>query len=428
MTVKLRLTAGLLGQGYSQAVTIGAQLVSVPVLIGLWGVEQYGAWLLISAIPTYLALADLGFAQVGAAEMTMRVARGDRASAAIAFHTVFAMNCIIGLTVFCGMAAVALSPLSVSLMGQAYTNSAIPLVLLALSLHALLSLLQGILGAGMRSEGHFALMSFTFATLRLADISAVMLAAWFGGDLLDAALAMLVTRAVLTALVAFLIQRRWSWLRLGFANARVEEARRMLRPSLHFLGYTLGNLVSIQGATIVIGAVLGPAAVAVTSTTRTLARLGVTGANMLNFTLQPEYSMRYAEGGSGGLTKLFRFHILTIIAVAVVYVCFMLGLGSSFYAVWTKAKIEMPAMLFSFLLMGSAVDMLWTALQTPAIATNRMKLTGPAYLIVSCLGLAALAYYSPREGVVAFGAVAFAGAVAMLVIAYAEYRKLQRQS
>jgi hypothetical protein len=70
-----RLTKGLGAQGYSQAVQIFIRLAEVPLLLGFWGTQLYGEWLMLAAIPAYLAIADMGFAGVASREMSMRSGR-----------------------------------------------------------------------------------------------------------------------------------------------------------------------------------------------------------------------------------------------------------------------------------------------------------------------------------------------------------------
>jgi hypothetical protein len=76
--LKAKLLRNLGANAYGQAITILIQLVSVPLYLHYWGKQLYGEWLILSAIPAYLALSDIGFASVTANDMTMRVANGDR--------------------------------------------------------------------------------------------------------------------------------------------------------------------------------------------------------------------------------------------------------------------------------------------------------------------------------------------------------------
>jgi len=424
-SLRLRLSAGLAAQAYNQAITIGFQLISVPLLLTFWGVERYGVWLLISAIPFYLALADLGFAQVGASDMTMRVAREDRAGAVATYHTIFAMNCVLGL-IGCGaMVAFALSPLGAALVGEAHGGPDAQWALVFLAIHVLFSLLQGVIGAGLRSVGQFAHMIAFFATARLLDGILLLTTAGAGGGLLDAALAMIAGRIVITTAILVFLHHSHPWLRLGFGKASRAVIREMLSPSLYYTGYMLGNLISIQGAIVVIGAVLGPAAVAVAGTTRTLARIGVNGAILLNQIMAPEYSVRFGLAHKQRVDRLFAFHIAAVAAVALAYVVFMLLFGAQIYGWWTKSATGAQDTLLLLLVLASAGDMIWTTLQAPAISANKLRLASTAYLVASAIGLAVLFLYAKEVGVDLFGMVALGLSPVMIGVAWIENRAVR---
>ena len=74
---------------YGQIVTIAAQIGLVPILLHAWGIERYGAWLLLSALLAYLTLSDFGFTFIAKNEMTMKAASGDRQGALVTYQSVF---------------------------------------------------------------------------------------------------------------------------------------------------------------------------------------------------------------------------------------------------------------------------------------------------------------------------------------------------
>jgi hypothetical protein len=57
--VTRRLLRGLGANAYGQFVTVIVQLVGVPILLHAWGAQLYGEWLILFAIPAYLAMTDL---------------------------------------------------------------------------------------------------------------------------------------------------------------------------------------------------------------------------------------------------------------------------------------------------------------------------------------------------------------------------------
>jgi len=83
-----RIVRGIGANVYSQLVQTALQLLSVPIYATHLGLATYGAWLVIFTVPNYLAFADFGFAAAAANDMTVSVARGDRAAAIETFHAV----------------------------------------------------------------------------------------------------------------------------------------------------------------------------------------------------------------------------------------------------------------------------------------------------------------------------------------------------
>ena len=76
-----RIRRGLAANIGGMGVTLVIQLVSVPVLLTAWGVPTYGEWLVLSAVPTYVALSDLSFSSVAGNSMVMLEAQGNRTDA-----------------------------------------------------------------------------------------------------------------------------------------------------------------------------------------------------------------------------------------------------------------------------------------------------------------------------------------------------------
>ena len=77
-TVRGRLIRGFGATALGPVVTAIVQIVSVPLFLHVWGVKLYGEWLIMSAIPTYLALSDMRFATAACNDMTMRAIADDR--------------------------------------------------------------------------------------------------------------------------------------------------------------------------------------------------------------------------------------------------------------------------------------------------------------------------------------------------------------
>src|SRR5260370_24767798 len=72
--VRGRLIRGFGATALGPVVTAIIQLGTVPLLLHAWGAAKYGDWLLLSAVPSYLGLSDMGFGTASRTDMTIPVA------------------------------------------------------------------------------------------------------------------------------------------------------------------------------------------------------------------------------------------------------------------------------------------------------------------------------------------------------------------
>src|ERR1700677_3369161 len=84
---KKRLLWSLLSNWVSRLSSTLIQLIQLPVFLHFWSVPLYGDWLIVTGIPTYLSFSTTGFGSVAGNEMTMMVARDDRAAALRVFQS-----------------------------------------------------------------------------------------------------------------------------------------------------------------------------------------------------------------------------------------------------------------------------------------------------------------------------------------------------
>ena len=63
------------------------QVASLPLFLLHWDANRYGTWLMLSAVPTYLLMADVGMVATAGNRMTMEMARGRAEHANRIFHS-----------------------------------------------------------------------------------------------------------------------------------------------------------------------------------------------------------------------------------------------------------------------------------------------------------------------------------------------------
>jgi O-antigen/teichoic acid export membrane protein len=136
----------------------------------------------------------------------------------------------------------------------------------------------------------------------------------------------------------------------------------------------VSNALMIQGPLVILGAVSTPATVALFSVTRTVARLGTAGSNMLSFALQPEYSFAFGQRDHGQYRRLLMIHAALLVAGLVAYGLCVVFLGQLGVRLISHGQLVFSTTLLWALGLATAFEMIWTALFTPLSAINAHKM------------------------------------------------------
>lgn len=388
--VRARLLRVFSAQIYNQGVTMLVQIGLVPVLLALWGVKTYGTWLLVSAVPTYLAFSDLGFTYVAKNVMVSQVANGDRAAALRTFQSIFALLNIVAPLALLVLALVAWGLDVPRLIGVAPEDAAAGMQALVLLVAAVLVYQYFLLVcAGVRSENRAAIESVFGATIRLVEAVAIAAVAASGAGIVAAAAATLIARLLYTGAVYLWLRGASPWLSFGHEAADRAEIRAMLHPAIAYAVIPIAQALLIQGPVIVVGSLMGPAAVVVFSTTRTLTRMGTSATNVLNNTFVTEYAYRWGSGAAGDFLALMRRHQKLSVAAIGGYAVGLMLFGRLALGLITHGTVD-PGYLFLALMMaGVACEMLYSSILTPLSAANRHTRASHFLLAASIAGVLA---------------------------------------
>lgn len=388
-----RVVQGLGANTYGQVVTVIIQLVGVPILLHAWGTQLYGEWLILFAIPAYLSMADLGFSQSAGNDMTARVACGDRLGAVSIFQSLVALVytvSVLGLIV--SVLLIGFLPLQDWLHFKAMDATTAQLVLGLLVAGVFVRLPNGVTHAGFRCTGEYALHVGLGSTTRLLQFSGVWIAALVGGGPVAAAAAFFGIQALATPALAMLMVYRHGWLRFGLKHARMRELRRLFKPALANIAVPFAQALNIQGMVLVVGTMLGPLAVVVFSTLRTLTRLSLQLVVAVSCAAEPELAAAYATGDRLLMQTLF-VHVLRAGLWLALSAAVLLGLfGSLILDVWTHGKVSMDYELFAWLIASAIASVLWYSSLILLRAANLHLRVASLYVLASAtsIGIATL--------------------------------------
>lgn len=384
-----RLFRGLGAAALGPIVTTAIQLGSVPLLLHAWGAAKYGDWLLLSAVPSYLTFSGLGFGDSSGSDMTMRVAGNDRQGALGTFQSSWVLLSGVSLAVLAAAAVLVWwLPWQPMLHLAGIGSQQAAWIVLALAGFVLSVQQWSILESGYRCDGNFALGNFCSTMQRLIEAGLATVIGVATGSLLLVSLSYLGFRLLGLLCYRFLLMRMSPWLTLGFSHASVATIRRMLKPSIGFIAMPLGTAVSIQGFMMVIGIVLGPIAVTVFSTARTLTRIGLLLNNSLAGGIWPEFSSAFGAGNISLVRNLHRHAYQASLILAICSAAVLWAFGPRFYNLWVRKSVALDLSCFHILLLVTIANSLWFVSATVQMSANKHSRLALMYLgatAVSCV-------------------------------------------
>lgn len=367
-----KVWAGMGANGFGQAVTIGIQLVSLPIFLHYWTLQEYGTWLLVSAIPAYFALADVGIGTVAMNTMTMLAAQGRHREANGVFQTALAMTALSTLLLL----AVALMVIWSFNLGPV-RDAPMRFTISFLAAVALIGTFTPLFDGLFRASGQFVRGTMAIHVARLAEWAGGIAGLVLHGTMVAVALGFLLTRLAIVVLMVLWTSRRFSAFKWSIRDASIAHLRDMLPKGAAFLALPVGNALLLQGVTLVVGSTFGAAAVATFNSYRTLSRIPVQLLTTFSRSLWPELSRSYGAGEFGRLERLYRQSSrvsLLACAGACVLVFFA---GPVILEVWSRGKIAMDASLLGLFLAAALAGCAWQVEQVLLSATNtHIRLSG----------------------------------------------------
>jgi O-antigen/teichoic acid export membrane protein len=387
-----RIVRGVGANIYSQVVQTALQLLSVPIFATHWGLATYGAWLVIFTVPNYLAFADFGFAAAAANDMTVSVARGDRAAAINTFHAVRAAMagiCSI-LLVFCVIGVYGIPGRSFAFVSGLSHEQARYAVLM-LAAYGVLSIQNSVSLAAFRSIGRYATGTYLNNSIHFVENVSALVVVSFGGNIENAAAAYLAVGIVGIAVRMIWLRSQAAWLVYFSWRISFGEIRRLLNPALAVLALPMAQALFLQGTVAVVGLAAGAAAVPAFTAVRTISRIGLQLTMIVNNAVVPEFTMAAASVDHGRRARLAFMSVASSAIILLPMFVVVVAAGPLTLKLWTHGAIHAPYLLIVLMALTMIVNGGWLPISNLIFALNRHAQYSYYYLIAAA-GSVALSY------------------------------------
>lgn len=368
---------------------MGLQLALVPILAAHWGLERFGLWGMLIALPAILLLSDLGFTTAATVRMTMQIARGERDAARVTMHSASQVVLIAGTVIgLLGAGAAAFVPAPVLRSISAIPPAEVRGAILCLSGYSGLIIGKALLLALFRSNGRFALGSLLSTLTLLLENSLLVIVVAQGHGLMSGALALLLGRTIGLLITIVVAARLRTGVLPGLRAADHAVRRQLLGPALAAMAIPLGLALIVQGQVLALGFAAGAAAVPAFVAARTLSRLGLQIAQALAQPMMPEFAAMSARGNHHGMARYFVLVLAGSATISVASALVLAFVGSWIVEVWSGGHIVIPSGLMPIIALSALCGGVWNPVSNLMLAVNQHARFVPALLCLASTGLA----------------------------------------
>jgi O-antigen/teichoic acid export membrane protein len=400
---KRRLVWSFLSSAVARFSQTAIQFIQVPVFLHFWSVPLYGEWLILNSIPNYLSFSNYGFGTVAGNEMTMLAAGGDRERALSVFQSCWWLIVAICTTLtllVCGVLYF-LPANRILKIGQIREIDT-KWIIFYLCVSILLAQLEQLLQSAYRSIGRYPYGSFVKSAMAVIAFACTMLSVAVGHGARTTALVYALASIGGTVFLGLLVKRDIPWIEFGWRHASFAEIRRLVRPAVAFMAFPAGNSLNISGPQLALNYALGPYAVVVFTTARTISRGALQMVQMVNATFEPELTLSFGAGKIDLTRSLHRRACQLGLIVAVAIAAGVLTVGPYVLHSWTGGHVPPSRGLLTILLAVVVVNALWSTSATLITSTNQHQRLAVVYLIATLLTCVACFFFARVAGL--FGA------------------------
>jgi O-antigen/teichoic acid export membrane protein len=419
--IRDRLLRGIGASALGQLINTIGRLVLIPLFLSSWGTVSYGEWLILSSLAAFLSFGDLGAQSYFVNRLTNEWATGSRAAFQETLSTGLAFFISLSISILLASAVVFIYlPVEIWFgiksvtQTQAYWVLVLSVAQLAVSIP--LGFLLGIYRAlGKQATG---VMFSNLIMIMQLLVTAIVLQA--GAGLAEMAAYLLVSVLTCALIVIWNVHYRFQGTPIFSLRAiRLTVLKEGVHPSAHFFAAQLSQLMTVQGAVVVIGKMLGPVEVVLFTTTRTLMNSVRQISGILHNMSWPEFTRLHAVKSSRLFVKLYLVVFSSSILIVVILCALVIYFGEEISVFWLNGKVHLDRTVVSMMGTSTILSNVWMANLVLLMSINEHAALARIQVISGVIGLILLAVGAYNWGLAgAIGGLIVGEGLPMVIASY----------
>jgi O-antigen/teichoic acid export membrane protein len=410
-----RLLHGAGASAVSYGISIAGNLLLLPLYLRFWSVAVYGEWMALYSAVNYLVNLDFGLTFASINSATIAYARGDIRTFKRVQGTTWTLSVLIASLGILAVVALSVAYFQVNqwLGLRIMDKSDARIVFCCLAITFLMGIPGRQLIAVYIAVGEYPRYQWLYNALALSSLSATAIALAFGASPRILAVVIVSAGALGIAVSMGLLYRHDPRLIPHFRDADWKTARSLAAPTGQVGLAMAATALTLQGPVIILSRALGGPAVALFTTTRTIANVILGTVLLVRAPLRPELAAASADPSKNSLRRLFRIAVSIETVTAISFAAILWSVGGWLITVWSHHRIAPDPRLLHFMLALAVLDAFLQALASTGWATNKIQDVSIGQMLSAIGSLAVAVVLVGRFGPTA---VPLAGIVFMVAV------------
>lgn len=377
----------LIASSFGFIVQICNQILIIPLFLTLWGVNEYGDWILLTTISSMFLMTDSGLSSVTQNEFCINYAKKQFKTCDSLLTNNFILILIVSILSLIGSFLYIfnfniIDSLGLSYVDQRTANTVFILMIISVFVKMSSTVLDSIYRAN--SQAHKGI--FIGQINIILNLIAIIVILLLKESMIYIASLSLGVDICILIYKFYSVQKIYNYYpKLSMIDRKLFKS--LLMPSITFLSFPISNAIIFQGFTILVNKFMGIESMVAYNTIRTLTSFVKKIVSMIQVSVWPEYSIAYGKKDFPRMRMLHRKAFSIAFPLTIISCLLILFTGEYIYEIWTNHKINFDfSLAFAFCLLLIARN-IWDTSNVVMVSTNNHIKFSIYYLIGSIASL-----------------------------------------
>jgi len=366
--------------------TLLSQLILVPLFINTLGVELYGEWLIITTIPNYLLVSDLGLTVTVTNIMCQQISLDKKSEANELFKSTNSLIILISIVIFVAyfIASYFLDIshyLSLSILKSNYVETVLYIFIVNVCLSLLLNFNLGY----FKALNKYHINQKYISILYFSDFLGTMFILLLKGELLYVPIYLAVNRVVILLVSRYELSK-YPFYTYGFSS-NIHLARAVIPSSINYTLYNIGFALLLQGNTFIVGKYLGSVEVVTFNTVRTMVNSVKAFISIIYLPYLPKFTISLTKSDYTTAKKDYNRLLIITVLISSLAALILYFLKEPLFYLWLHKNIIFEQVFIITMLISIMFQSTWNAASMLLLSINKTRplLVFPVMCLVSIL-------------------------------------------